>query len=76
MPTSSQTFNPSNKLKIVELYTLCMPVSATLLCLNVSQSIVCITEPLHSPGVPKLTPGYGAEEKLILHKKFTKKYIF
>ena len=53
-----------------------MPVSATLLCLNVSQSIVCITEPLHSPGVPKLTPGYGAEEKLILHKKFTTKYIF
>ena len=40
--TPSQTFNLSNALKIFELKTLCMPVSATLICLNVSQSIVCI----------------------------------
>ena len=53
-------------------------------CVCYSTLFKCITkyclykqiEPLHSPGVPKLTPGYGAEEKLILHKKFTTKYIF
>ena len=39
--TLSQTFNLSNTLKIIELETICMPVSATEVCLNVSQSIVC-----------------------------------
>ena len=39
--TPSQTFNLSNTLKIVELKTICMPVSPTEVCLNVSQSIVC-----------------------------------
>ena len=38
------TFNLSNTLKIVELKTLCMPVSNTLVCLNVSQSIICINK--------------------------------
>ena len=30
----------SKTLQIVELKTLCMPVSATLFCLNVSQSVL------------------------------------
>ena len=42
--STPQTFNLSNSLKIVELKTLCMSVSATLVCLNVSQSIVCINK--------------------------------
>ena len=42
--TPSQTFNLINTLKIVKLKTLRMPVSATQVCLNVSQSIVCINK--------------------------------
>lgn len=45
----------SNTPQIVELKTLCcMPLSATLVCLNASQSVVT--------GVPKLTPGYATED--------------
>ena len=40
----SQTPNISKTLKNVELKTLCMPGSATQVCLNVSQCIVCINE--------------------------------
>ena len=42
--TPSLKFNLSNALKIVQLKTLCMPVSATLVCLNLSQSMVCINK--------------------------------
>ena len=42
--TQSQTFNLSNTLKIVELKTLCMPVSATLVCLNVSRCIIRVNK--------------------------------
>ena len=42
--TPSLTFNLSNALKIIQLKTLCMPVSATLICLNLSQSIVFINK--------------------------------
>ena len=38
MCPTPQTFNLSNTFKIVELKTLCVPVSATQFCLNVSQS--------------------------------------
>ena len=42
--TPSQAFNLSNTLKIIELKDFCMPVSATQVCFNVSQSVVCISK--------------------------------
>ena len=39
-----------------------MPVSVTLVCLDLSQGNYRLynqIKPLHSTGVPKLTPGYG-----------------
>ena len=44
VPTSSQIFDLSKTLKINELKTLYMSMSATLFCLNVSQNIVCINK--------------------------------
>ena len=43
-----------------------MPVSVTLVCLDLSQGNYRLynqIKPLHSTGVPKLTPGYGTASK-------------
>lgn len=47
----------SNTLKNDELRTLCMPVSATMACLNMSKHR--LYKPFHSTGIPKLTTGHG-----------------
>ena len=50
-----------------------MPVSVTLVCLDLSQSKYRLykqIKPLHSNGVPKLTPGYGTASKKC-HKEWT-----
>ena len=58
MSTPSQTFNLSISFKIIELKTLCIPVSACLFkC--ITKYCFCINKSLHNTGVPKLSPGYS-----------------
>ena len=63
--TCSQAFNVNNTLKNVELKTLCMPVPATLACLNISHCTMYEQiKFFHSVSVPKLTTGQGNDRLL------------
>ena len=66
--TPSQTFNLSISFKIIELKTLCMPVSACLFkC--ISKYCFCIYKPsLHIVLVPKLNPGYNTISRVESNK--------